>query len=144
MNILSFQVPLQKSMLRWLRLIAATCIALSLSLVLFVNSRQLISLFHVLQPRVLRPRRPDRTFGWLWAKSCFSTGRTRQKGSGLRRCQNGCFEREGMHYTAKTCPKATSHNKRETLGKKSKHIKSGAVTGLGKTTSVSGSQPLPI
>lgn len=52
------------------------------------------------------------------------TGRTREKGSGLRRCQNGCFEREGMYYTAKTCPKATSHNKRETL-KKKKHNKAG-------------------
>lgn len=53
-------------------------------------------------------------------RAAFQQAGPGKKGSGLRRCQNGCFEREGMYYMAKTCPKATSHNKRDALKKKRK------------------------
>lgn len=70
---------------------------------------------------------PPRLDLWMaLSEEPLSTGRTREKGSGVRRCQNGCFERERMYYTAKTCPKATSHNKRETLKKKKSTIKQGS------------------
>lgn len=52
----------------------------------------------------------------LWTSS------TGEKHSELRRRQNGCFEREGLYYMAKICPKAAWHKKRE-IGKKNPTIK---------------------